>query len=547
MAKIQTTKEQFAKLLATPEGTTLEVKEAANSYSVTELLKHCGAIYNTQHGQGQVVLGVTDKAPHIVKGTKAFPNTGELEKEIHEKLGISVEVEECLHENKRTLIFHIPASMGGYLVGYKDKYYIRRGAASVQLSHKEIAEMEKAKIDYSAQLADAKFSDLDADLVNMYIAECSTQQINSPSFPDNPKLFLQNIGLIQGEQATVASLVLLGSSQALRHHLPAAEISYLYKTNSDESNMTVKRINCQVGVWGHLDIFWEEINNHNLMQNYQYRLARKSIPTFDEYTIREAIINAIAHRDYTSKGAIFIKQFPSSIEITSPGGLLPNLYPDNLARKSFPRNELLADALQKAGRSDDAGTGIAMMNYRAMQMCKPLPDYSTSDKAQVRVVLDGTIVRGKLPELLHHSPDSQDRQFSENQYRVLCAVSRGEEITEPELKAARKQLLNEGILKSQGRGQAAVYALSVDTHIPYELFNGHRESVLELLGVIVPEKDDGISISNLDKQVASKSKSQIRRLLQFMARDNLVKLEGKGRSSVWVATHKGADLLDNES
>ena len=550
MPRIKTTAAQFSKLLDTHEGTTLEFKEAARSFSLNELIKHCGAIYNTQHGKGHVILGATDQTPHQVRGTSAFPNLGDTEKEIYEKLNVFIEIEEYHHKDGRVLILHVPEPRDGELVGHQGKYYIRRGASSVLLSHEEIRDSitasAKAHLDYSAQLVDATFSDLVPDLVDLYLEECSSQQPNNSLFSNKRKTYLQNIGLMVGDQLTVAALVLLGSGKALRCHLPAMEICYIYKTDKQTTNKSALRLDCKTGVWEHLDILWDEINKHNVMQNYQHKLARKPIPTFDEDTIRETIINAVAHRDYTISGGIYIRQFPTSIEITSPGGFLAELDPEHLEYKSFPRNHLLTEAFQRAGRADRAGSGIAMMNRKAIAAGKPLPDYSTSDRSQVCAIIDGKLVSEKLAEYIHHSPSLQDYPLSTQQYRVLCAISTGEDIADEELKTVRKKLLQDGIIKSQGSGRSVIYSLAMDTHIPYELFNGHREAIVDLLNIIVPAAEAGVSMSILSKSITSKTKDQLRRILQFMARDGLVKLEGKGRGSVWVATLKGADLLHNE-
>jgi len=74
---MKTSPEQFNQWLQAPrESYTLEFKKAENQYDETKLLKYCVALAN--EGGGQFILGVTDKVPRQVFGTKAFPNTDKI-------------------------------------------------------------------------------------------------------------------------------------------------------------------------------------------------------------------------------------------------------------------------------------------------------------------------------------------------------------------------------------------------------------------------------------------------------------------------------------
>lgn len=75
--------------------------------------------------------------------------------------------------------------------------------------------------------------------------------------------------------------------------------------------------------------------------------------------IREAINNAIAHRDYRRSGEIVIKQYPQKMIIMNAGGFPLGVTIDNLLRvQSTPRNRLLADVLAKTGIVERSGQGV---------------------------------------------------------------------------------------------------------------------------------------------------------------------------------------------
>ena len=86
---------------------------------------------------------------------------------------------------------------------------------------------------------------------------------------------------------------------------------------------------------------------------------RREEPEVPYDALREAVINAVAHRDYFEKGAnVMVEMFDDRIEITSYGGLVKSLKPKDFGKKSVLRNPNIANLLQRAGYIEKMGTGI---------------------------------------------------------------------------------------------------------------------------------------------------------------------------------------------
>lgn len=66
------------------------------------------------------------------------------------------------------------------------------------------------------------------------------------------------------------------------------------------------------------DKLWETINLRNDLFQYQDGLFRQEIPTFNEVVVREAILNAVSHRDYRLGGSVFIRQYPPGLKLSAP-------------------------------------------------------------------------------------------------------------------------------------------------------------------------------------------------------------------------------------
>ena len=89
---------------------------------------------------------------------------------------------------------------------------------------------------------------------------------------------------------------------------------------------------------------------------------RREIPEIPYDALREALINAVAHRDYFEKGAnVMVEIFDDRIEISNPGGLVKGMSPKDLGKKSVLRNPNIASLLHRVGYIEKMGTGVTKM------------------------------------------------------------------------------------------------------------------------------------------------------------------------------------------
>ena len=97
--------------------------------------------------------------------------------------------------------------------------------------------------------------------------------------------------------------------------------------------------------------------------------------------VNEAIVNAVAHRDYTSNGSVQVMLFADRLEIRNPGRLPPALTPDKLrvAHGSVPRNPLLAESLYLAEYIERMGTGTLDMIRRCTETGLREPGFAVED------------------------------------------------------------------------------------------------------------------------------------------------------------------------
>ncbi len=125
--------------------------------------------------------------------------------------------------------------------------------------------------------------------------------------------------------------------------------------------------------------------------------GRTERPQFSERAVFEALVNAVAHRDYSIAGArIRLHLFGNRLELYVPGGLANTLTPDSLHLRQASRNELIVSLLARCpapegvGRShlmDRRGDGVPIILRESRALSGRLPEYTLIDDSELRLVI----------------------------------------------------------------------------------------------------------------------------------------------------------------
>ena len=125
--------------------------------------------------------------------------------------------------------------------------------------------------------------------------------------------------------------------------------------------------------------------------------ARTERPQFSERAVFEALVNAVAHRDYSMAGSrIRLHMFGDRLELRVPGALANTLTPDSLHLRQASRNELIVSLLARCpaptglGRTrmmDRRGDGVPIILEESMALSGQQPEYSLVDDAELSLVI----------------------------------------------------------------------------------------------------------------------------------------------------------------
>lgn len=111
-------------------------------------------------------------------------------------------------------------------------------------------------------------------------------------------------------------------------------------------------------------------------------LFKMRIPQYPIEGVREAVLNALTHRDYLNPGEILVRHSKQELVITSPGGFVAGITPENILRhEAVPRNRTLANALVKLRLVESSGVGRRRIFRSALVYGKRRPQYQTDGHA----------------------------------------------------------------------------------------------------------------------------------------------------------------------
>jgi ATP-dependent DNA helicase RecG len=255
-----------------------------------------------------------------------------------------------------------------------------------------IAIFSEQEPDFSAKICpELTINDIDDDAVSILKDRYALKQQN-PAFRElSTEQALKDLSLMTNSGITYAALILLGIEEALVTYLPNAQVNIEYRKTPEQTHFD-KRYPYLKPLFVGIDDIWSQLNARNLDHKINEGPYKIDIPYFNEEVIREAALNAIAHRDYTINSEIVIKQSSDKITITNAGGFPKGVNLENLLTiNSTPRSRLLTEILERTGLVERSGQGVDKIFRITLSEGKPLPDYSKSDLFQVELTLNAAM------------------------------------------------------------------------------------------------------------------------------------------------------------
>jgi ATP-dependent DNA helicase RecG len=341
-------------------------------------------------------------------------------------------------------------------------------------------EASRGALDYTALVVpDARWEDLDPlelerlrQLVAMNAGRADARLLGLPDVEIVRLLGLgEGGGESRAERIRVAGLLMVGREEALRRLVPTHEVAFqaLHGTRvavNEFVRWPLLRASAELA---------SRFDARNREEEIAVGAVRVGIPDYSPAGFREALHNALIHRDYTRAGAVHVQWRDEEIEISNPGGFPEEVRLDNLlVTAPRPRNPVLADAFKRIGLVERTGRGIDTIFEGQLRYGRPAPDYSRSTDGSVQVVLPGGPANLELARLIIER-DTPGRRVTVDEMLIVNAVERERRMdvgragqlmqrAEGPARAVLERLVESGILEARDERRERVYHLSAATY-----------------------------------------------------------------------------------
>ena len=442
-----------------------EFKTLKNSFCGDEkddVISYVSAIANMEGGH--LVIGVHDKTLDIVgTDTYNYDRQKAILRLTERCVNLSTEgldIDEFITEdtNRKVWVIHIPKHLPKRPVFAHNKAWQRIEDSLIEMTAERMSAILDEPIfsetDWSAQIvSDATIDDLDE--VAIAKARMMFKKVHSriPEAEVNAwtvETFLSKCGIMKNGGITRAAIILLGKYESVFKLRPAvAQVTW---TRRDEKQDVVDYEHFTVPFILTVDEILSKIENLTMREMPGGTLFPDTMKQYDDYTIREALHNCIAHQDYTMQQRINFVENPTYLYYSNAGTFIPGTLENALTNEepqAYFRNECLCRAMVDFNMIDTVSRGIKKMFNEQWRRHFPMPDYEIDAKnRKVSVRIYGNEINKQYTNLL-----KTNDSLTLWDCISLDAVQKGRTIHED----VAQDLLNRGLID----GEAPNYTISL--------------------------------------------------------------------------------------
>lgn len=377
----------------------------------------------------------------------------------------------CVHVPKSTSII---ATSTGKILKRRLKLDGQPGTVAMYPYELSSRLSDLGRLDFSAQpVPDAKLSDFDPlELERLRKIVATYRKSDKALLELSDEELEQALGFVttigEGAVPTLTGLLLLGKTDALTRLVPTSEAVFQVMQGTDvKANVTyrepllytIEQIVAAVEPW-------------NPVTEVPFGLFKDPVPTFDRDAIREAVVNAFGHRDYSILGRVRVLIDDTGLTISNPGGFIEEISVRNLLTADpHGRNPRLMDALKRIGLAERTGRGIDRIFEGSLMYGRPLPDYTASTVNKVSVFISRSAPDEAFVSMVARENEKRTHPLPLQSLLVLdalkqCRRATAEELSHDidagfaQLRQTLEALTEAGLVEATGYGKRRSYMLS---------------------------------------------------------------------------------------
>lgn len=310
---------------------------------------------------------------------------------------------------------------------------------------------------------------------------------------------------------------------------------------------------------------WLETNfrPYNPEEEIQVGLFRVPVPMVDMAAFREAVSNALIHRDYHRLGAVHVRLEDDALAISNPGGLVDGVTLANLlVTEPRPRNRALADAMKRIGVVERSGRGVDTIFRGMLKFGRPSPDYSRTDAHSVVLRLPTEPADQDFRRLVVEEEKRRTAELPIDSLIALAAIRALKRVTADELaeriqrdaasaKRTLEALTEAGLVQAHGHTRGRSYTLSASVYRA----TGDKAGYTRQAG-FAPIQHEQMVLSYVQQHgqirraeimgLCHLSEGQAKDLLKRMQGSELLQLEGAGRGAFYRMGERGPKRMSTD-
>lgn len=321
--------------------------------------------------------------------------------------------------------------------------------------------------DYAAAAArGATMRDLDPQEFDRFRVLCRASGDDLGNLADAD--ILKALGLVPlSDPISLGAVLTFGRQEAVQRWVPNAE--FLFQDLRSHGSTTNERI---VGpLLGVAETLGRLIDERNDATELMVGMHRVEVPLIPSVTRREAVANALVHRDYAALGPTVVQITDSAFVVSNPGGLPPGVTITNILDQSRPRSPILASVFKRAGLVERRSKGVNDMFEQQLRAGRDAPDYSRSTPDSVVVTVPLGTADLDLVRFLLTWEDERQHPLSLDELRVVHEVKAFGSATSAEIaeglamiatttRRVTTRLVELGILEARGMGRSRKFHLT---------------------------------------------------------------------------------------
>lgn len=311
---------------------------------------------------------------------------------------------------------------------------------------------------------DATFADLSVDKVRWFLGRARQERQFALAVNTPPKETLIHLGLLDAGHPSHAAILLFGNDP--QQFLLSSEVKCLH-FHGTEVRKPIPSYQIYKGtVFDLVDQAMDFVMS-KVTRTVGTRSQGPSAPVDYEFprdAVAEAIVNAVAHRDYTSNASVQVMLFADRLEVWNPGELPPPLTLDQLRvpHASIPRNPMICEPMFLARYVEKAGSGILDMIALCREAGLPEPEFRQDGGQFVQTLWRDWLTEAVMNELGLNERQKQGiiyvrdkRRITSSDYQVLTGSSRQTATRDLD------QLVKEKLFERRGKGRGAHYVIAL--------------------------------------------------------------------------------------